>query len=666
VARPILLNIITLSALLFNYASANASDVQQIPDAVEQDGSFQIVIASDDTVHVLLPDTFSTHSFDSIVVEFDQIDITEMVELSEGTLTYQPSVELEAGQHQLVITNLQSGEEFARWHINVQYSEASETNLAIDSQFIANQRIAEKNIGDPEPKRFHGQANSQVGFSHVNNSWQVQGAFDLYYDSIEENRFSERTIDNGEFLVSISNQYAEAHIGHQVIGNGSLVMDNFSRRGVSVAGNIAAVDSKVSGFSLSSPEIYGFGGGLGIGDSRQRVDGVYFESSPVTEQPSLLTISGTWIEAEINSQDDYIAQPFVNGGGSVGESWSFSTESLLLEDKIHFITEYARSEFDLDRSDNIEPEEDDAYKIGLSYSDVTDNQVAWSLGANKQQVGTFFQSIANQGLATDKHLFQWTASLQSESTALQLSSEVHKDNIESIELLPTIKTQHNNLALSWSPTLEYSSSWLGAPSFTLAIAEQDQTEIKTPQNSPVSIGNEVFNWQVTGHFSYEVNSWGINLSNTDFIDRTGFQSDSNTFGVSVFSNLVFGERATFSASIGMDEIDDLTLQVSSKSLNYAVQTFISIIPSELDLSFDYSINQNETSDLLINGSNSSVNFSLNWKLMEQAVNQFGIDLSLSSAYNDFDDKLMALNSLESHQSFITLTATLPARLGNSE
>lgn len=670
-ARPRFFAFITVAIFALCHTKTIANDGNSVDQQAHADDSTPLVIESGEMIEVSLPESLSSYSFENIVLELDQINITELVELSEGSLSYQPTIQLDVGKHQLSATDIQSGAVIAEWIFEVRYSEISESSLAIDSQFIASQRISEKNIGDPAPNRFHGQANSQVSFSHLSNRWQVEGAFDLYYDSIEENRFSERTIDNGEFLVSVSNQYAEAHIGHQVVGNGSFIMDNFSRRGVSVVGNMSSIESKVSGFSLSSNEIFGFGGGMGISDRRQRVDGMYFETSPVKEQPTLWTLSGTWIDGQINIEDEYVAQAFVGGGGSESQSWSITSESLLLEDKLHFVAEYARSEFDLDRTDGIEAEEDDAHKILLSYSgviesDVTGSEMAWSVGGLKQRVGTFFQSIANQGLATDKDLFQINAAIQSESTALQFSTETHQDNVESIMVLPTIETTLNSLSLSWSPTLEHTTSWVGSPSFTLAIAEQDQSEIRTPENTPISVGNEVFSWQVSSNFAYEVNSWGINLSNTDFIDRTGLQNDSNTLGVSLFSNLVFDETASVSASIGIDEIDDLITQVSSKSINYALQTFVSIIPNELDLSFDYSINQNETSDLLINGNNTSINFVLNWKILEQAVNQFGIDLSLSSAYNDFDDKLMTLNSLESHQTFLTITATLPSRLGNSE
>ncbi len=625
-----------------------------------------LIISPSESFHVSLPEIFQSISNQHLVIELDQINITELVELSGNSLTYQPTLALEPGIHHLIATNDETGEMIAHWQLEVSLGDSVESSFSADTQIIASQRIAEKNIGDPAPDKFHGQANTQVSFSRVTSQWQIDGAFDLYYDSVEENRFSERAIDNGEFLMSVANQYAEAHIGHQIIGNGSFVMDNFSRRGVSVAGNIDSMASKVAGFSLSSNEIYGFGGGLGIGDSRQRVDGVYFESSPLSEQPEALTLSGTWLEGEVSLADEFIVQPTINGGGSVSQSWSLAGESLLLDDRLHMSAEYARSEFDLDRSDSFEAEQDDAYKLALNYSDITENEIAWSIGLAKQQVGTFFQSIANQGLATDKSIIQFSGSLQSENAIAEFSSETHQDNVESIKSLPTIETQLNNLALSWSPVLAYQDSWLGAPSFSLVLSEQDQVETRTPVGLTSSVANEVFSWQVSSNFAYEVNSWGINLSNTDFVDQTGFQNDNNTIGLSVFSSLVFEERATLSASIGLDQIDDLVVGTSSKSMNYALQAYVAIIPDELNLSFDYAHNKNQTSDLLISGSNTTINFALLWTVQEQAVNQFGIELGLTSSHNDFDDKLMSINSLESNQTFVTVTATLPSRLGNSQ
>jgi hypothetical protein len=626
-----------------------------------------------ETLALTIPSAQIERLNQTIVVELDAIDITAMLETEGNRISFQPLQALNAGQHELrVVEYSEEGdiEELGYWSIEIRQSELiQQYQVVVNNQVSANYRVADKNIGIPEPEKFHGQAISQVGFTTNSGNWQTSGEFDLYYDSLAFNRIDNRPTNNNEFIFSVGNEIVQARLGHQSMAVTSLVMDSFLRRGVSLESKIPSINSRVSGFSLSSPHIVGFGRGLGISDSQQRVEGATFDSSPFADDPRSLYITGTWLKGRSSSADPFIGtldplQP----SGIDSEAWSISSESLLFDNKLRLRAEYAKTDYDFDVSDSLDSDEDDAYSLLITYNDVVDSSIAWNVGAASQKIGTFFRSIANQALPSDKQINKFFAGTQWTSFGVQTTIERQKDNVEKIEFLPRINTDLTNISFNWTPQVENFDAWYGAPSFALATNYQSQLQTYTPSNYLFAeTNNDISNWQLSSQFSYQSNSWGLALTTTDFTDHSLIQSDSETVSFDLFASFLIGEEAGLSISpvISWNDTKDLTNQITSTSISYSLQSAWTIIPRELDTSLSINWNANEMGNNLVDGDNLAASFAINWSIREPKINQFGVSLNLASSYNDFNDNLITINSIETQQTFLNLTITFPYQAGQT-
>lgn len=627
---------------------------------------------------IIIPRSFTKEKMQNVVIELDSVDISEMVQISNGEMVYLPLQAMLLESHELRITEFTDDgniNELGVWHFNVRMSELfEEYSISADTQINSNYRVSEKNSDSSLPDRFQANANSQVGFKIKNGNWHAEGQFDLNYTSVSENRPSHRTIENSDFLIRMGNQFVDAKIGHQNIGQSSLIMDNFRRRGVSIEGKMPSINSTLTGFSLSSIDLSGFGHGFGISDSQQRINGYSFSTNPISSSPKLFNVSTTWISGRGNDGnnfiidfDDFQDPNAITPASEKGSAWTISTDSLLLNDKLRIRAEYAETEFNFNPLDDLNSEKDSAENVLVTYSDHTQNTISWNAGLNYKRIGTYFKSLANRGLPSDKKLSKLFAGIQWNTVGIQLSGEEQTDNLEEIEQLPETVTHLNSINLNWSPQLESNKKLLGTPNFAFGYNKQKQRQ----KNIPIDYffpeaDNQMANWQASGSFNYETNNWGITFMNTSFTDKSGVQNNSDTDSLNVFANFTFDEIGSLSTSIQFDHSQDEVTKLTSTGVTYSIQSMFTLIPYKLDGSADFILNKNETNDLLTRGENLAINLALNWHVREATPNQFGLEFALGGTYNNFEDRILNSYSTEMYQINLTATITFPTRIGQSD
>ncbi|MDQ7048687.1 MAG: hypothetical protein Q9M92_03790 [Enterobacterales bacterium] len=604
--------------------------------------------------------------------ELDSIDITLLMHKEEAHWLFQPIKPLSSGQHRLVISvSTSSGNQPSPQSIEFSIVEAKSSEqlqVAMDTQATINYRFSDNQLPNPPPNSIQKEVISQLSFSSTQGNWLTQGEFDLYYTSVKDNRPSDRTVENGEFLLSISNGDSQIQLGHQNMESANLVMDNFRRRGISMQTPIVAINGKITGYSLSSFDISGFGKGVGTTHASRRVDGISFSSSPIDTTPELLLVSGTWLTARSFESADFLFDSSIAPtGANKNDAWSVTGQSNLLEGKLQIGMEYAKSQFDVERLDSQPDDKDKAYQINALYSDTTEQEMTWSLGISKQKVGTFFQSLANQTLASDNDLFTAMGSMEWQTISLQSQFNRQKNNVNHLQDIATIQTDLLSVAANWMPSLETDDSWLGTPSFSLSVADQQQSQSYTPINYALPIAdNQLKTWQLSGDFSYEQNAWGIGLSETQFRDYSLVQSNSDNLSLSFYGNLFIDPDISLAPAISFDKIDDLSLNTNSTSISYSLQSAFVLVPDVLTTAVSFVYTQDQTSDQTVDGNNMAANLSLSWLVSEANPNEFGIQLDFSAVYNDFKDRIWTANNSEAFQSYLTLTATLPSRIGQPE
>ncbi|HEC20712.1 MAG TPA: hypothetical protein ENI97_15470 [Gammaproteobacteria bacterium] len=625
---------------------------------------------ADEAFRIHVPPEVSVEELQTLALELDAIDVTAMVQRDGEFAVYTPVTPLSPGKHTLrVVEYANDGSilELAFWTFDVRQSEMfREYALAADSQLTASYRLAEHSFSEPKPGRLQGQGSSQMGFSANNGRWQTQGRFDLLYNSLTDSQTGARKLDAGEFLFSSGNEYAEARVGHQTVGGGSLVMDNFRRRGVALVGRMASINSQATGFSLSSEDVIGFRRGLGVGDSQRRVDGITIDSSPLKSRPQALFLSLTHLQAQGSDTSGLVAG-YGDGGSSKGTAWSLSADSQLLDDRLRLRGELARSDYDFDTADSLGAESDTAYSLLAAFNDSTRSGMNWNAGVEAREIGTFFKSLANQSLPSDKRLLRVFGGAQWSTVGMQASLEQQKDNVSDIKELPRIKTSLSMLSLNWAPTQTQPDGWLGAPSLGINLSQQQQDQVYTPVGFlQPGADNTLTQWQISTSFSYAKGNWGVTLANNTFRDQTNLQDDTDTRSLYFDSSLILGERFSLSPSMRLDRTKDLDLQQTFSVVTYALQSTFILRPDKLDGALDINLNQNQASDDSIDTDMFTVSASLNWRLAMAHPNRPGWDLGFSAQYNDQTDKLMTVNSIDTYQAFVSLTAVLPSRAGQAQ
>ncbi|MBV1909622.1 MAG: hypothetical protein KUG78_09895 [Kangiellaceae bacterium] len=613
-----------------------------------------------------------TDQEESIIIELDAIDITSVIQQNGDEATFTPPQALSVGSHELrVVEYTEEGdiEELAFWVFEIRQSKLFEQyQLSVDTQLASNYQLSEKNAAST--KAYQGQAVSQVAFNARNGSWQTEGQFDLFYDSIEQNRPTERSIENSDFLFSVGNDYHTAKIGHHSPAVTSLVMDNFRRRGLSLESKLASISSRVSGFVLSSLDVSGLGNGLAISNATQRVSGMTIDSSPFTEAPRSLYLTATWLSAKTSKPNQFSINsnnsPYT---GTDGDAWALSGESLLFDSKLRLKAEYAETDYDFDVNDNIESDSDKAYHFLLAYNDVTDFGVVWNAGASTQKIGTFFKSSANQGLPSDKKATKTFAGAQWQTFGVQANVERQEDNVNNLSQLPRIQTDLASFNFNWSPTIEDTGSVFGLPSLVISTTHQSQLQTSRPISFTLPEANsDVQNWQLGSQFSFQQNSWGLSLNATELVDRSFIQPHSKTYSIDWHANLFFGEdsNTTLTPFVAWNETTDKINQTKTRTMTYALQAAFTIVPNKLNFAFNLNWNKNRINQHLLHDDNLAANASLSWYIIQPSENEFGVDLSLSGTYNDYEDQLFVLNSIKQYQTFLTLSVILPTRAGQEQ
>lgn len=602
-------------------------------------------------------------------LELDDMDVSEMLQVETDRLSYQPVQALVPGTHSVRLNKTTAeGDitEVATLTFEVRQSKTfKQYGAAANVQLTDTYRADEHNLSDPLPKRQQVQGSSQFSYSADTGNWHTQGQFDLIYNSSNDGQFGARKLDNGEFLFSVANQVADLQVGHQNIGKADLVMDNFRRRGVSVGGTFSGINSHVTGFSLSSEDVVGFRRGLALGDSQKRVDGVNFEVEPFSDET--LVFHGTWLTGKEQDTSGFIGSiDDLEPGVSKSTAKSVSVNSQLLDSRLQIAADYGNTNFDANIFDNtLDPTSDNAYRFRLAYADTTESGLNWNAGFERSRVGTFFKSIANQGVGADIQLTQANAGLQWETVGLQTSYQRQHDNVKRLAELPRTQTDLSSISLSWTPAIENPDKWYGSPSFDGAYSKQDQKQTLLPVGTLLpETDSTLDNWQINSTFNYSVGSWGLSVGQNKFTDFTGIQNNTDTTTFSINGSIsLLEQKLTFAPTIQFDTSKDLATNITSDSVSYGLQSSFILLQDTLDGSILVNFNKNRITDNSINTNASSSALTLNWHALEAKPNRLGIDVGLNAQYDDTKDKIFTENSIGTYQVFLTISVVFPAQIG---
>lgn len=599
-----------------------------------------------------------------LIVEMDSVDISEMLNQEGDEVLYTPLQPLAPGSHELRLVYYGddgSIDELAVWSLEVRALKLLKSyQVSSNTQLSAVYRVDEKNIPQPLQDRMQGQGSSQIGFNTAGDTWRSNGQFDLYYNSLnsQDGDDNTRPFDVGEFLVEVDSPYLGAKFGHHSQTVHSLVMEGFHRRGVSIQGKAPTLQSRATGFAYSADDVQGFGEGLGISDHDNRVQGVILESNPLPGHEQLLYVSATHLTGR-RPYNPYF-DPDMPLELSEGSAQAITLQSHLFDKRLQLQAEYANTKYDFSTSDSLAGEHDDAHAASLIWQSFNHNGLFWHVGLEHQKIGTFFKSMANETLVSDKQQQRLFGGLQWRAWGLLVSLIKQHDNVEDLDALPTIETHQRTFTLSWAPQRR-GDGLLGTPSLNFTWATQDQEQIHTPlDNLSPEVGNQLDSWTASADFNYDWGRWGGDISSSEFDDETTPYNNSCIFSYALSADYSHGEWWSVSSSYRQQRIDYQGAGEVATNTQFELVSRFQILPQRLDGSLQYNLNHNEIDNDLQDNETDSLSVSLDWTLRHARNNTLGFLLSLSGQFNHYDDRLQPVAPGDDRQVFLTLTSTLPS------
>lgn len=627
-----------------------------------------------ETLRISIPENVSIETLQTLALELDNIDVTAMVTREGNYAVFTPVQPLEWGKHELrLVEYAEDGSIFEKgfWTFEVRtQSGIRESDFTADISLVATGRVADKNLGEPEPDSLTGQGGGALHGKIAGEEWEVTGNMDLLYNSQRNLTPNNQELDMGEYLISGQYQSTQLKLGHHSIAQTSLAMEGFQRRGASASQGFSSINSAVTGFILRPEEINGFEHGLGIGDSDNAVYGIVLENQPISSNPELLYLSATYLSGESNTVGASVG---ATQADQKGETWSVVADSTMLDQQLRFRAEMASSKTDIITSDTADIDLIDAKGDAIAFlatftpqSISSDTTFFWNTGIEFREVDTQFNSIANPNLPNDKNLQRLFLNANWSGISAQLSTAKETDNVDNDETRPEIETKHNQLLLNYSLTeMPQPGSFFGVaglPSFSLQWGNTTQEEIKAASGAIVTEGLNIENdmYRLGADFNKTTWSWGVSYSDSDQIDKIDSTRSSTTKGSDFHLSYQFNEYFILAPSVATNDTEFAGDNGSFDTDIYSVIAQLSLTDR---LSGQINLNQSTSfSDSFFSPQDtetSTIGFNFYWSWILPKNNQPGFDIGISGTYQDTKNKITPANNLAAYQVFINLAMLLP-------
>lgn len=628
-----------------------------------------------DGFRIRVPRGLSKTHLKRLILEFDGVDVTALMQHRKNTLIFSPPQALSLGDHTLrLVYNAPSGdiEELANWPIEVRRSKSfREAEFQGDLSVNASNRISDKNVDQSVDKaQMDGAFNFAATLADAD--WKASASADILANTNKTVMNDAQGFDLGSFLFSGEKQNLLGNLGHHGIDHSSLVMQQFFGRGGSAT--IHNDDQRYQGtvFSMYATPVSGFRNGLGVATDNDSIDGVTAKAFPLKGDPEKLYVSAIYLSGSSSNGQGGEA---VIGDTTAFDSddWGLQAESRVLDKRLRMRAEFARSRFtSKDVGISIPERSDNAYSLLAIYEfqpgENSETPIQWNMGIEHQNIGTDYTSIANVSLPPDRKLWRVFGGFNRGSTDIQASVGRETDNVQGAADLPTVETNQYSLTAGYNPELEFNKEAqpvygvLGQQSYSLSWFTSRQQQIKDGIGSLADpINQTTRSVNLAGNFSYETWSWGANYNVIMFDDNENINPDTQTQVLDLHSDIMIGERLTIQPQLQWDKTQDLDNTVDTKNFTATLIINYKIVPNKWGLDLNYSLNDSRVSDDSQITRTETIATNLYWQVWPTKPNRPGLQLWLNGSHSDTQDDVTPANSTNSYEVFLGATVGLPVQ-----
>ncbi|MBO6824845.1 MAG: hypothetical protein JJ879_01480 [Sneathiella sp.] len=636
--------VVGLSMLIV--ATAPASAAVEWPDAISQS-------TSDGQLVLTLPIDGEEWSADpsKYIVEIDNFDITEMTAFQATGLSYTALQPLDPGSHTFRVYELdESGDYVLRAEYEFQTTSAdggSNTGGSLtaesDNDLEISQRLFETNI-DGSLRDTTASGAGTVGARYENGRWSIDFNTNYFLESEPEISQTGNEFDIGEytarFAYSGDNFGAEANIGHHDIGIESLSFSGFNRRGISLKSSIADDRLQITGFSLSSDSIAGVDDIVGQKEDGGYVVGGAIAGRPVWNEDAKIELTGLYFTSKGGEAD------FGSGGGlgvdaaPKGQGAAFIADTLWYEDRLRVRGEYAYSDMDLDGDEALLSKDDaDAQSFSIDYDLIRDDgtrdtPLSLKVGAKYEKVDTYFYSLANTGLATDRDGYSAFANLYWGSFALNAYTSLEQNNVDDNSDIATdqVFTAALDGSYSFDPSYDENGDvgWLGTPYMGFGVNYMGADRVETPVGYlGDDTNNNTGNAYVNFGSSYNTWNWQVGYTHSFYNDHADVTSDTINEMVDLSAYWNVTDDVSLSAGTQFNRYVEKTNSERSYNVTGNLGLQAAIVPEVLNARVDYNMNLSSGSGDIPD--RHLVTTEMEWTLIPAEINSAGVAIAFRGA-----------------------------------
>jgi hypothetical protein len=637
-----------------------------------------------------LPDDIDILTLTTLAVELDTVDITALLTLDGTDFIFMPVVPLTNGAHTVRLFNIEDPDnpiELSTWEFSIAQGQdvsgngsapPSESdiakaeailtsgNLRADTLTEASYRFAEKNLTSAgERAMIAGAGDLGADIQAGNLHFRSRGNYFLQTD--KDLSLTGNTLDLGEYELNLDYQGDDisvgASLGHHDIGEQSLIMNGFYRRGASLRLGDAAGHVQAKAFSFGTESLSGGENITGLNDTGERIVGGSLSVQPFSTEPGALKITGIFYDGKGAGIGDGImtTDPVADGRG-----WGVVAEKSFADQRISLRGEYAHSTYDQDGSAGTAPTEgSDAVSVSLNLRPFAEAPV-WlgdaadiSLGASYDRLGTYFQSIANSGVAADREAYTVHGALNWGKASNNFQYVYETNNVDDLDAVAT--DYLHNLSFSTNYTMdpiEGGLDWLGTPNFYISgfIADAGRKDTPTGYLGP-DTNNLTKSVTLGGNTSYGNWSWGLSHTVSSYEDFTNTSSDTLNNGTAFNINWTDFDRYSVGGAVQFNVFEDLDEDTSNYGTNFMVDMSAEILEDVLNLNVDYNLNLSAGSGdqpdtHLVNGE-------VEWTFLKPEPNNPGVAVALGGSMESSNGNADSSDDETVYQVFLVFRVKAP-------
>ncbi|MDD5389677.1 MAG: hypothetical protein PHD37_10045 [Gallionellaceae bacterium] len=604
-------------------------------------------------------------TLEKLALELDSFDVTAYVSSADGRqAVFTPPQPLSHGKHELRLVEYLAGGQMlerGRWTLEIRSGEGyREASLNGNLVFNLTHRLASHNLAAATPGPNQADGALSLRGALADGDWKLTGAADLLGNS-QHGQLPRKDgpIDLATFLLTAEKGPVVAQVGHHAVGPDSLVMQGFSRRGVSAGVKSADGGATLTAFALNTGNVIGFQDGLGVGDADKRTVGAVASIKPLAGQD--LNIWGTWVSGAGQDQTGASGSGVAGAAArSKGQAAALSGYGTFLDNRVQVRAETARSHFDADGPgtdtngdgviDSNEPYRDgNGHLLMINWSpwdklEAGGRPAALSFGLERRLAGTWFRSPAAPGAARDTDLWKGGAHFDWAGVHGDASLARATDNVDDQPNVARSRSLQSNLSMGWYP--EYARDaggqpaipWYGQPYLGLALGRTELDVINGTSALTAGALHRTDSLTLSATFSGGTWSWGVSQTLGKDEDLRQTAPDLSLSSTQLFASLQVGERLTLGPTVSYSitsESDAPAGVIAKDRKTLTAGLYASYTVSEtLNLGAGYTLSDDKTSDGSAKRRAQDLNARLSWIVAPPKERRPGLTLMLDGSQHD--------------------------------